>query len=169
MRNCPGPVLHTPSPSHPLDGADSSHFSPSRSRRHSHARIFLPPELNPPLDARVVASSLPLLLIGICQYFVLRRWFFHAGLWIPTAAIAWLIAFLMLEALRYVRPGTLSSTLPLPPTGTGRGLPRGNPVDHDKSTHHISGETPTNGRLTTRWSRPGQPGSTSRYCVPIFT
>ena len=65
-----------------------------------------PPELDPPLYARVAASSVLLALIGLSEFFVLRRWFFHSGLWIPTVTIAWLIAFLLLQALQAASPAT---------------------------------------------------------------
>jgi hypothetical protein len=65
-----------------------------------------PPELDPPLYARVAVSSLLLALIGLSEFFVLRRWFLHAGLWIPTVTIAWLIAFLLLQAVQAALPET---------------------------------------------------------------
>jgi hypothetical protein len=71
-----------------------------------------PPELDPPLYARVGVSSFFLAAIGLAQFFVLRRWFLHAGLWIPTVTAAWLIAFLMLDALKYGQPWPSFSSLP---------------------------------------------------------
>ena len=65
-----------------------------------------PPELDPPLYARVAVSGVLLAFVALTQYLVLRRWFLHAGLWIPTATIAWLIAFLLLQALQAALPAT---------------------------------------------------------------
>jgi len=71
-----------------------------------------PQELDPPLYARVIAASVLLAIIGLAQFFVLRRWFINTGLWIPTTTIAWLIAFLLLDALKYAQPSQFFSILP---------------------------------------------------------
>jgi len=71
-----------------------------------------PPELDPPLYARVGGSALILIATGTAQFLILRRWFFRAGLWIPTSAIACLIAYLLLDALQYLQAWPVAPRLP---------------------------------------------------------
>ena len=71
-----------------------------------------PTDLDPPLYARIAVSSLILLATGLAQFLVLRRWFLHTGLWIPTSAIAWLIAYLLLDSLKYLQSWPATTGLP---------------------------------------------------------
>ena len=63
--------------------------------------MVYPPQFAPPLEARIAQSSILLALMALSQYFVLRKWFFRAGVWIPTATIAWLFAFIVVDRLMH--------------------------------------------------------------------